>query len=91
MNGRRLHDTPLGRAPSRVTPRPTRSHGPHAGGILQYKILSLLLQHPDQRLLAARAEIRAAMASLPRSPRREESERFLQAWQEMGTLALEQH
>lgn len=41
-----------------------------------YKLYSLLLQHPDQELLAARPDLEAAIRALPRSKARMELERF---------------
>ena len=41
------------------------------------KILSLLLQYPDDSLLAASDELRAASAALPRGPQRKSINRFL--------------
>jgi nitrate reductase delta subunit len=41
-----------------------------------YKLLSLLLRYPDQRLVEAREEIREAIEQLPRSPARRALERF---------------
>jgi nitrate reductase delta subunit len=56
-----------------------------------YKLCSLLLQYPDEELLAARAEIRDAVAGLPRSPAVEALERFLEWWERTDDVALAQH
>jgi nitrate reductase delta subunit len=45
-----------------------------------YKLLSLLLQYPDARLTAARAEIAAAAAALPSGAQRAAIERFCRWW-----------
>jgi nitrate reductase delta subunit len=45
-----------------------------------YKLLSVLLQYPDQRLLAAEQEIVQAVALLPSSKQREAIERFVRHW-----------
>lgn len=42
-----------------------------------FKVVSLLLQYPDERLLAGRGELSAALAALPESRSRSEVERFL--------------
>jgi nitrate reductase delta subunit len=55
-----------------------------------YKIISLLLQYPNQRLLQERAEIDAAVARLPQSEQRAAIECFLGHWQHEGTMALEE-
>jgi nitrate reductase molybdenum cofactor assembly chaperone NarJ/NarW len=56
-----------------------------------YKICSLLLQYPDGELLAARREIRDAVAELPRSPGVEALERFLEWWTGSDPIAIAQH
>jgi nitrate reductase delta subunit len=77
--------------PSRVLPRPSRVHGPHrCSGTSLYKLISLLLQYPDQRLLRERTAIRAALAKLPPSPQRSAIDRFVEYWCSAGTAALEQ-
>jgi nitrate reductase delta subunit len=48
-----------------------------------YKLLSLLLQYPDERLAAARPDILEAIAELPASPGKDAIERFRAYW--MGT------
>ena len=40
----------------------------NATAAMTYKLCSLLLQYPDEELLAARDEIANAIAALPRSP-----------------------
>lgn len=52
-----------------------------------YKLLSVLLQYPDEALLAAQEELAAAVAALPRSPASEAVGRFWRAW--CDTPALE--
>ncbi len=47
-----------------------------------YKLLSVLLQYPDERLLGAREELAQAIESLPRSSERTALERF---WAWFGT------
>ncbi|HET8741830.1 MAG TPA: nitrate reductase molybdenum cofactor assembly chaperone [Gaiella sp.] len=42
-----------------------------------YKLLSVLLRYPDRRVAEARAELAAAVATLPRSPEKPLLERFL--------------
>ena len=42
-----------------------------------YKLLSVLLRYPDRRVAEARAELAAAVATLPRSPEKPPLERFL--------------
>jgi nitrate reductase molybdenum cofactor assembly chaperone NarJ/NarW len=58
---------------------------------LTYKLCSLLLQYPDAELLAAREEVAAAIAELPRSPARAALERFYAWWTAAGELAVAQH
>jgi nitrate reductase molybdenum cofactor assembly chaperone NarJ/NarW len=48
-----------------------------AGASRPYKLLSVLLRYPDERLVAARDELAAAVAALPRSPEKPPLERFL--------------
>lgn len=55
-----------------------------------YKLLSVLLRYPDERLTAAREEITAAVAELPRCHEREPIERFLTHLLETGPLELAQ-
>lgn len=45
-----------------------------------YKLLSLLLQYPDERIISARDEIVAAAGELPPGPRAEAIHRFLASW-----------
>jgi nitrate reductase delta subunit len=56
-----------------------------------YKLCSLLLQYPDERLLAGREELAAAVAALPRSPAAEAIERFIAWWTAATGLELAQH
>ena len=55
-----------------------------------YKLCSLLLLYPDEELLAARDELRGAVAALRRSPAAEPLERFLDWWTGQEPLALQQ-
>jgi nitrate reductase delta subunit len=50
--------------------RRRRAHTP------PYKLLSVLLRYPDERLVAGREEVAAAVAALPRSPAKDALERF---------------
>lgn len=65
-----------------------RSRGEDA---LVYKLCSLLLQYPDEELLAGREEISAALAELPRSPARSALERFFAWWSANDAGALAAH
>jgi nitrate reductase delta subunit len=56
-----------------------------------YKLCSVLLQYPDDDLLAARAEIAEAVAELPPSPAAAALERFCAWWTQTETLAVAQH
>ena len=56
-----------------------------------YKLCSLLLQYPDDELLAAHAEIAEAVAGLPRSPARAALERFCTWWTGSDALSVAQH
>ncbi len=47
-----------------------------------YKLLSILLQYPDRRVLEAEEELAAAIAALPQSTEREAIERFWADWME---------
>lgn len=55
-----------------------------------YKLLSLLLQYPDERLVGARAELLAAVRTLPASPRRAALDRFGAYWAATAPPALAQ-
>ncbi len=55
-----------------------------------YKLLSLLLQYPDARLLDARAEILAAVRDLPASPQTDAIERFGTYWAATAPTTLAQ-
>jgi len=52
-----------------------------------YKLLSVLLKYPDERVLAAGDELAAAIAVLPPSRQRQAVERFWAYW--IGATALE--
>jgi nitrate reductase delta subunit len=52
-----------------------------------YKLCSLALQYPDRELVAAREELAAAAAVLPRSPAADALDRFFAWWS--GTPAIE--
>jgi nitrate reductase delta subunit len=56
-----------------------------------YKLCSLLLQYPDEELLAARDQLRDAVDELPRSPATQALERFLGWWERSDPLAIAQH
>jgi nitrate reductase delta subunit len=56
-----------------------------------YKLCSLALQYPDDDLLAARVELAAALAALPRSPAKSALGRFFSWWAEVPKLELAQH
>jgi nitrate reductase delta subunit len=55
-----------------------------------YKLLSLLLQYPDERLLAARPDILDAVRELPSSPQKEALTRFCAYWADATPTALAQ-
>ena len=55
-----------------------------------YKLLSVLLRYPDERLAAAHDEIAAAVAALPRCPEKGPLERFLEHLLATDPLALAQ-
>jgi nitrate reductase delta subunit len=46
------------------------------GAARPYRLLSVLLRYPDERLTEGRDEVAAAVGALPRSPEREPLERF---------------
>jgi nitrate reductase delta subunit len=56
-----------------------------------YKICSLALQYPDDDLLAARIDLAAAAAALPRTAAKSALGRFLSWWTEAPKLELAQH
>src|SRR5581483_4956186 len=62
-----------------------------AAAPLVYKLCSLLLLYPDDELLAARDELRAAVADLPRSQTAAALARFSDWWAGQEPLALQQH
>jgi nitrate reductase delta subunit len=45
-----------------------------------WALLSFLLRYPDERVVAARAEVEAQVAALPPSPVQSALERFLRSW-----------
>ncbi len=55
-----------------------------------FKLLSLLLQYPSERLLGAREEIRAAVRDLPPSAQREAIAHFCAYWLEAAPTTLAQ-
>lgn len=55
-----------------------------------YQLLSALLLYPDDDLLAARPQIAAAVAALPRSPARASLERFLESFVGAEAVAAQQ-
>lgn len=55
-----------------------------------YKLLSLLLQYPDEPLLEARPELGAAIDALPRSAERSALEKFWASFATESTVALQQ-
>jgi nitrate reductase molybdenum cofactor assembly chaperone NarJ/NarW len=56
-----------------------------------YRLCSLLLQYPDEELLACSGDIASAVAELPASPAREALEIFLAWWSASEPLAVAQH
>lgn len=56
-----------------------------------YKLCSLLLQYPDEELLAARAELVDAVGELPRSEAAAALERFCEWWTKTDPLLAAQH
>jgi nitrate reductase delta subunit len=62
-----------------------------AGTATTYKLCSLLLQYPDEELLAARTEITDAVRGLPRSPAATALERFVAWWTQTDPLVVAQH
>jgi nitrate reductase molybdenum cofactor assembly chaperone NarJ/NarW len=66
--------------------RPTR-----AATARTQKLSSLLLQYPDDKLLAARPQLSAAVFSLPGSDAKAALQRFCAWWQEVAPLAMQQH
>jgi len=61
-----------------------------AGRRPPYRLLSLLLQYPDDELLTARPELSAAIEALPRSAERAALERFDAHFRAGGALELQQ-
>ncbi|MEZ5077559.1 MAG: nitrate reductase molybdenum cofactor assembly chaperone [Solirubrobacterales bacterium] len=61
------------------------------GAALTYRLCSLLLRYPDRELAAAEAELREALAGLPRSDGRASLEAFFAWWRETEPLARAQH
>jgi nitrate reductase molybdenum cofactor assembly chaperone NarJ/NarW len=62
-----------------------------AAAATTYKLCSLLLQYPDDELIAARDEIAAAVVELPRSPATDALQRFCDWWSATDPLAVAQH
>jgi nitrate reductase delta subunit len=62
-----------------------------ASAATTYKLCSLLLQYPDEELLAARDELRRAATELPRSPATDSLEPFLAWWTQTDPLTAAQH
>lgn len=56
-----------------------------------YQLCSLLLQYPDDGLLAVREDITDALAGLPRSPAAQALARFLDWWTATDPLSVAQH
>jgi len=56
-----------------------------------YKLCSLLLQYPDDELIAARDDIAGAVAELPRAAATTALERFCAWWAAAEPLEIEQH
>ena len=56
-----------------------------------YKLCSLLLQYPDDELLAARQQIAEAVAGLPGSPASRAVGRFCEWWTQADPLTVAQH
>lgn len=67
---------------------PWRRHAPPAPP--PYKLLSLLLQYPDERLIDARTELLSAVDDLPASPAKEALDRFCANWGTAAPTALAQ-
>jgi nitrate reductase delta subunit len=61
------------------------------GASTTYKLCSLLLQYPDEELLAASGEIEAAVAALPGSAAAEALERFLGWWSQADPEEVARH
>jgi len=59
-------------------------------GISAYKIISLLLQYPDQHLEDARTAIVEAVAALPSANQRDALQLFLDYWRLQQLVALQQ-
>lgn len=56
-----------------------------------FKLCSLLLQYPDEELLAARPDLIAAATDLPSSPAKVAIEKFCRWWADSEPLAVQQH
>ena len=56
-----------------------------------YRLCSLLLQYPGEELVAAEAELRAAVAELPSGDTRAALERFFAWWEATEPLARAKH
>jgi nitrate reductase delta subunit len=66
--------------------RPTRSETARA-----QKLCSLLLQYPDQELLAARPQFQEAVSNLSGSDAKRALQRFCSWWEQVAPLAMQQH
>jgi nitrate reductase delta subunit len=62
-----------------------------AASATTYKLCSLLLEYPGDELLAARADLAAAVAELRRSPARDALSSFCDWWTGQKALPLQQH
>jgi nitrate reductase delta subunit len=56
-----------------------------------YRLCSLLLQYPDEEMLAARGQIRDEVAALPGSPAAAALGRFLDWWEGADAVTVAQH
>lgn len=56
-----------------------------------YKLCSLLLDYPDEQLIAARPELREAVAGLPQTPATTALRRFWAWWEQTDPRALAEH
>jgi nitrate reductase delta subunit len=68
-----------------------RPGGHRAGAAAVYRLCSVLLQYPDDELLAGRSELCHAVSEMPRGAAAEALERFLEWWTHTEPLAAAQH
>jgi nitrate reductase delta subunit len=68
-----------------------RRRGRCESAALTHRLCSLLLQYPDAELSAATADLREAVAGLPRSDARAALERFLDWWETTEPSSRAQH